>query len=49
MKKCIVCEKDATENLIEKHETYFCSAECLRQYEEKLKELDQIIDWDKCC
>ena len=50
MKICIICEtKIDPEKLIEKHEVNFCSEECLAKYEEKLKELDKVIDWDKCC
>jgi len=50
MKICIICEtKIDPAKLIEKHEVQFCSEECLAKYEEKLKELDKVIDWDKCC
>ena len=50
MKICIICEtKIDHEKLIEKHEVHFCSAECLIIYEGKLKELNKVIDWDKCC
>jgi len=50
MKTCIICEaKIDLDKLIEKHEVHFCSPECLAKYEEKLKELDKVIDWDKCC
>jgi predicted nucleic acid-binding Zn ribbon protein len=50
MKNCIVCETNVDpEKLIAKHEVYFCSEKCLLDYEEKLKKLDEIVDWDKCC
>lgn len=50
MKKCITCEKSIEDNdVIDKHDVNFCSGECLNQYEEKLKELDDVVDWDDCC
>lgn len=49
MKKCIVCETELTDEIIEKHEVQFCSEKCLLEYEEKLKKMNAILDWDKCC
>ena len=52
MKKytCIVCEKELTEeNKIDKHEVNFCSEECVIEYEKKLKELGEVVNWDNCC
>ncbi|MFA6536842.1 MAG: hypothetical protein WCT18_00410 [Patescibacteria group bacterium] len=49
MKKCLVCNKELLAKYIEKHEAIFCSDECVQVYEGKLKELDEVIDWEKCC
>ncbi|MBT5338618.1 hypothetical protein HN858_00060 [Candidatus Falkowbacteria bacterium] len=50
MKKCITCEKQIEdEKIIAKHDVNFCCEDCLKQYEEKLKELDGVVDWDDCC
>jgi len=50
MKSCIVCEKKIDDNkAIAKHEVYFCSEKCLKEYEEKLEKLKQVVDWDNCC
>lgn len=50
MAKCITCEKEVDpKETIKKHEVDFCSEECLKKYEEKLKELEGVVDWDNCC
>ena len=50
MAKCIVCEKTInSEQSIKKNEVEFCSEDCVKQYEEKLKELEGVVDWDNCC
>jgi len=49
MKKCIVCEKELTENIINKHDVHFCSEKCVEDYEEKLKKLSEVVNWDNCC
>lgn len=50
MKKCIVCEKEIIDTaLFIKNEVFFCSEQCLADYEEKLKKLSEIVDWDNCC
>ena len=47
---CIVCDKiEENELFIEKHDVLFCSDDCLNQYELKLEDLKNIMDWDKCC
>lgn len=49
-KKCIICEgKISINEVIEKYDVYFCSKNCVKTYEIKLKELNGKIDWDKCC
>ena len=50
MSKCITCEKKLDqESSIKKHEVEFCCEDCLKKYEEKLKDLEKIVDWDNCC
>ena len=50
MAKCIICENETEEpKHIKKHEVDFCSEDCLKQYEEKLKDLEKVVDWDNCC
>ncbi len=50
MAKCIICDKKLNEaTKINKHDVQFCSEECLKKYEEKLKELNKDINWDSCC
>lgn len=47
---CIICEKETSkESIINKYDVFFCSEQCLQQYEEKLKQLEQVTDWDNCC
>ncbi len=49
MKKCIVCEKKIEEKEIKKDDLFFCSNECLMEYQKKLAELANDLDWDNCC
>jgi predicted nucleic acid-binding Zn ribbon protein len=48
-KKCIVCEKNLATDFLEKHEVQFCSEACLKIYEEKLKKLSEVVNWENCC
>jgi hypothetical protein len=50
MPKCIICEKEIDpKQSIKKNEVEFCSENCLKQYDKKLKELEGVVDWDNCC
>ena len=48
--RCIVCEKEIKkEEAIDRYDVSFCSEACITDYEKRLKDLEGIINWDKCC
>jgi hypothetical protein len=49
MKKCITCDVKIDGEPISKFDVFFCSEKCLKEYEDKLKEMEKVVDWDKCC
>lgn len=50
MKKCIVCDKPCDpQKPLQAHDVYFCSQDCLKEYEKKVDALKKVVDWDECC
>lgn len=48
MKICIVCKKEANKP-IKKYGSYFCSENCVKEYEKLLEEAKKKVNLDKCC
>ena len=47
---CLVCEKPLEKSTaIKAHNGFFCSPDCLAEYEKQLKQIGENLHLDDCC